>query len=100
MLWRYYETPHHDTVTCRFDKDVVQISFMSSIAQMSSTPKDKRPVLRGTMPGVTDGQAVAGRIHASHRHRRRTRNRNRKRRANPDRGPVVRSPVVRSPVVP
>ena len=47
MMWRYYETPHHDTVTCRFDNAAVQISFMSSIAQMNPTPKDKRPVLRG-----------------------------------------------------
>jgi hypothetical protein len=51
MLWRYYETPHHDTVTCRFDNDAVQISFMSSIAQVSPTPKDRRPMLRGTMQG-------------------------------------------------
>ena len=49
MMLRYYETPHHDTVTCRFDGGAVQISFMSSIAQMSPTPKDKRPVLRGSM---------------------------------------------------
>ena len=51
MMLRYYETPHHDTVTCRFDNGAVQISFMNSIAQMSPTPKDKRPVLRGTMQG-------------------------------------------------
>ena len=51
MMLRYYETPHHDTVTCRFDNNRVQISFMNSIAQMSPTPKDKRPVLRGTMQG-------------------------------------------------
>jgi CubicO group peptidase (beta-lactamase class C family) len=47
MVLRYYETPHHDTVTCRFDNGSVQISFMNSMAQMSPTPKDKRPVLRG-----------------------------------------------------
>jgi CubicO group peptidase (beta-lactamase class C family) len=47
MLLRYYETPHHDTVTCRFDDQSVQIGFISSIAQMSPTPKDKRPVLHG-----------------------------------------------------
>jgi hypothetical protein len=48
-MLRYYETPHHDTVTCRLDDQSVQISFMSSIAQMNPTPKDKRPVLRGKM---------------------------------------------------
>lgn len=47
MMLRYYETPHHDTVTCRFEDGKVQIAFMTSIAQMSPTPKDKRPVLHG-----------------------------------------------------
>ena len=47
MMWRYYETPHHDTVTCRFDGDTVQIAFMNSIAAMSATPRDKRPLLQG-----------------------------------------------------
>ena len=46
MLLRYYETPHHDTVTCRFEGDTVRISFLSSIAQMSAT-KDSRPTLQG-----------------------------------------------------
>jgi CubicO group peptidase (beta-lactamase class C family) len=50
-MLRYYETPHHDTVTCRFDDQSVQISFMSSIAQMSPPPKDKRPVLHGKISG-------------------------------------------------
>jgi hypothetical protein len=49
MVIRYYETPHHDTVTCRFDGDKVQISFMNSMAQMNPTPKDKRPVLEGQL---------------------------------------------------
>ncbi len=47
VVLRYYETPHHDTMTCRLDAGSVQINFMSSIAQMSPTPKDKRPVLHG-----------------------------------------------------
>jgi CubicO group peptidase (beta-lactamase class C family) len=47
MVWRYYETPHHDTVTCRFDGDTVRIGFLSSIAGMSTSPKDPRPVLQG-----------------------------------------------------
>lgn len=51
MVLRYYETPHHDTVTCRFDEDKVQISFMNSMAQMSPTPKDKRPVIQGKLVG-------------------------------------------------
>ena len=47
LLVRYIETPHHDTITCRFDGDRVEISFMNSIAAMSANPKDKRPVLQG-----------------------------------------------------
>ena len=43
MVWRYYETPHHDTVICHFDDDKVSITFQSSI----SRGKDKRPVLQG-----------------------------------------------------
>jgi len=49
VMLRYYETPHHDTITCRFNDQSVQISFMNSIAQMSPPPKDKRPVLHGKM---------------------------------------------------
>jgi hypothetical protein len=49
MMLRYYETPHHDTVTCRFDADQVRIGFMNSIAQMSPSPKDKRSILQGQM---------------------------------------------------
>ena len=47
LMLRYYETPHHDTVTCRFDGDQATICFLSSIVAMSPTPKDKRPVLQG-----------------------------------------------------
>jgi hypothetical protein len=51
MMLRYYETPHHDTITCRFDTPQVRIGFMNSMAQMSPTPKDKRPTLQGRMVG-------------------------------------------------
>ena len=44
---RYYEMPHHDTVTCRFNRNQTEIAFVSSIAAMTPSPKDKRPVLRG-----------------------------------------------------
>ena len=49
MLWRYYETPHHDAVTCGFEGDQVQVAFLNSMAKMSPAPKDKRPVLQGQM---------------------------------------------------
>jgi CubicO group peptidase (beta-lactamase class C family) len=45
MVWRYYETPHHDTVTCHFDGDKVSIAFQASI----NRGKDKRPVLQGKL---------------------------------------------------
>jgi len=44
MTWRYYETPHHDTVTCQFDGDKVQISLVPSVDRAG-----KRPVLMGTI---------------------------------------------------
>ncbi len=47
MAWRYYETPHHDTVSCRFEGEKLAMTFLSSIAQMSPSPKDKRPTLLG-----------------------------------------------------
>jgi hypothetical protein len=43
MTWRYYETPHHDTVTCHFDGDKVTVTFQAS----TNRGKDKRPVLQG-----------------------------------------------------
>ena len=49
LMLRYYETPHHDTVICRFAGDKVTIAFLSSIAAMSPMPKDKRPTLQGKM---------------------------------------------------
>lgn len=45
MTWRYYETPHRDTVTCRFDGDKVTVGFQSSIAK----GKDPRAPLQGTL---------------------------------------------------
>ena len=43
MIWRYIETPHHDTVTCHFDANKVSITFQGS----PHRGKDKRPVLQG-----------------------------------------------------
>jgi hypothetical protein len=47
MTWHFYETPHHDTVTCRFDGDKVRVEFLNSITRMSASHKEKRPVLEG-----------------------------------------------------
>ena len=47
MTWRFYETPHHDTVTCRFDGDKVRVEFMNSITRISPSHEEKRPALEG-----------------------------------------------------
>jgi hypothetical protein len=49
MIWRYYETPHHDTVTCHFDGKKMRVEFLDSLTQMSPGRKDKRPVLEGEL---------------------------------------------------
>jgi CubicO group peptidase (beta-lactamase class C family) len=49
MTWRYYETPHRDTVTCEFDGEAVTIQFLNSITGMNPKGKDVRPVLRGRL---------------------------------------------------
>ncbi|GAB3768094.1 hypothetical protein GCM10028818_01930 [Spirosoma horti] len=48
MIWRFIETAHYDTVTCKFGKDGVQVEFQSSLNTLNKT-KDKRPVLEGKM---------------------------------------------------
>ena len=47
MQWRYYETPHSDTVTCQFDGDSVTISFLNSITAMNPKAQDVRRPLQG-----------------------------------------------------
>jgi hypothetical protein len=47
MHWRYYETPHHDTVTCKFDGKTVSIGFLRSIIKIRGGKMDPRPVLLG-----------------------------------------------------
>ncbi|GAA4411842.1 hypothetical protein GCM10023187_38210 [Nibrella viscosa] len=47
MTWQFTETPHSDTVTCRFTQDGLQVEFLNSITAMSKGQKDKRPVLQG-----------------------------------------------------
>jgi hypothetical protein len=45
MTWRYYETPHHDTVTAHFDGDNVKVEFLGSIAEHSSRPEPRPPLI-------------------------------------------------------
>jgi hypothetical protein len=49
MTWQYFETPHHDKVTCKFAGDQVSVEFLDSLTAMSPGKKDKRPVLNGTL---------------------------------------------------
>lgn len=48
LTWRYYETPHHDTLSCRFEGDGVTITFLNSITSMNPKAKDTRAPLKGT----------------------------------------------------
>ncbi|ARK12474.1 serine hydrolase [Fibrella sp. ES10-3-2-2] len=48
MTWRFIETAHYETVTCRFKADTVAVEFESSISKINKT-KDSRPVLQGKM---------------------------------------------------
>ena len=47
MTWQFYQTPHHDTVTCRFDGDKVKIEFLSSVSEKNAGYKETRPALLG-----------------------------------------------------
>lgn len=51
LMWRYIETPHHDSVTCKFDGDQVAVSFLSSIAKLNGSAKETRPALKGRLAG-------------------------------------------------
>jgi hypothetical protein len=49
MVWRFIETPHHDTVTCHFDGDSVRVEFLNSLTQLSASHKEKRPAIEGRL---------------------------------------------------
>jgi CubicO group peptidase (beta-lactamase class C family) len=51
MRWRFYETPHHDTVTCRFDGDGVRIEFLNSITQLMGAHAEAHPETRPVLIG-------------------------------------------------
>jgi len=48
MLWRYIETPHHDTVTCQLDGDKLTLTWLNSLTEKSSNRPETRPALHGT----------------------------------------------------
>jgi Beta-lactamase len=48
MDWRYYETPHFDTVTLHFAGDAIEVTFLNSLTQMAGAMHpETRPVLKG-----------------------------------------------------
>jgi len=47
MTWQFYQTPHHDTVTCRFEGDKVKVEFLSSVSEKNAGHKETRPPLVG-----------------------------------------------------
>jgi CubicO group peptidase (beta-lactamase class C family) len=47
MIWHFYETPHSETVTCRFDGDKIKIEFLTSITQKSGPHPAPNLVLDG-----------------------------------------------------
>lgn len=49
MTWHFFETPHHDTVTCHFDGDRLKVEFLNSVTQYSPSHKEARPVLQGQL---------------------------------------------------
>lgn len=47
LTWRYFETPHRDTLTCEFRGDGLTITLRDSITAMNPKAKDKRAPLVG-----------------------------------------------------
>jgi CubicO group peptidase (beta-lactamase class C family) len=48
---QYFETAHHDTITCRFDGNQVQVDFLNSVSEMIDFIKEKRVPLKGIRDG-------------------------------------------------
>ena len=48
MTWRFIETAHYETVTCRFEGEGITVAFRRSLAILGNT-KDARPILKGKL---------------------------------------------------
>ena len=49
MQWRYYGTPHFDTVTLHFAANTIELRFQNSLTQMAAAVHaETRPLLTGT----------------------------------------------------
>jgi hypothetical protein len=49
MTWSFFESPHSDVVTCRFEKEAVRLEFKSSIEAKAPSRGVGRPVLEGQL---------------------------------------------------
>ena len=49
MTLQYFETPHSDVVTCRFENNTVEIVFKNSISSKTTNFPENRPVLKGRL---------------------------------------------------
>jgi hypothetical protein len=49
MTWRFYESAHHETVTCRFSGDDLTVNFVSSIVKLSGKTDEPQQALRGKL---------------------------------------------------
>lgn len=49
LTLRYLKTPHHDTLTLKFEGDSVTLSFLNSITAMNPAAKDTRAPIQGTL---------------------------------------------------
>ncbi|HET9278357.1 MAG TPA: serine hydrolase [Flavitalea sp.] len=49
MTLLYFETPHSDVVTCRFENNSIEVAFKNSISIKSPNFQETRPVLKGRL---------------------------------------------------
>jgi CubicO group peptidase (beta-lactamase class C family) len=49
MNWRFTETAHYQTVTCRFDGENIQVEFKRSVTILNPNAKETRPILTGKL---------------------------------------------------
>jgi CubicO group peptidase (beta-lactamase class C family) len=47
MTWRFFESPHFDIVTCKFNKNELLVVYANSITRILKQYNDPRPTLKG-----------------------------------------------------
>jgi len=51
MLWRFFETPHHESVTCQIDGDKINITCLDSLTEKNAHP-EPHPIFTGRLAAV------------------------------------------------